>query len=412
LKKGGNNFSLVSQKDSISKFLHLDKFNKNKAISFFKGSNKSGENKSNLEVNKNIAKNTIQPTVPNQQNQQVAGKPIESAPKEEQESVSSMAQNLSSNIMGTTGLYESKAFNEAVINELMQSRLLEISSMKEKEKTNSLINTLKNELYRGVLDLIRDDPEFRKSFLIGFAQKEFGITASGGIGVGPLAGIGGGRNLADYSLSDLKNEIMEELKKNDGSKYGGSDTVEGIINSVGVESQISSKIVDRTVASIQNFLLNNLKIEGILKKNGANVAYVHLGDNFLNIKEGESLPKKFEGVNWYMKKINDSYITVAYSIFDGKTWKTHDLNIPFKISYVNNGNVPNYFLHSASSQDAVATRRGRSIVLPNQNEGQDQKPNIPDLRSLLGGQSINKGNTNRFPQRGSSSSITRSLGIR
>lgn len=384
LNKNKNNQAFFDmKKDKILSLFNKGKSSSNEKPSIFSGANEAPKSQE-VERKEEKAKSS-----------EVA--------KQEQEKIS---QDIVGNLSSGTGIYESKMFNEAVINELMQSRLLEISSMKEKQKTNSIVNTLRNELYRGILELVRDDPEFRKNFLIGFAQKEFGITAGGLGSVGPFSGLSANRNLSEYGFEDLKKEVMEELKKNEELKYG-SGTVEGVINSVGVESQISSKIMDRTISSIQNFLLSNLRIEGILKKDKGNVAYIHLGDSFLNIKEGESLPKKFEGVNWYMKKIKDDYITITYSLYDGKSWKTHDFNLPYKISYANNGDIPNYFVHSLTSKGDTYQRKGRSIVLPSQ---VNERGEMPNLKSLLKGQPNISGN--RFPNRGSSSSITRSLGIK
>ena len=289
LNKNKNNQAFFDmKKDKILSLFNKGKSSSNEKPSIFSGANEAPKSQE-VERKEEKAKSS-----------EVA--------KQEQEKIS---QDIVGNLSSGTGIYESKMFNEAVINELMQSRLLEISSMKEKQKTNSIVNTLRNELYRGILELVRDDPEFRKNFLIGFAQKEFGITAGGLGSVGPFSGLSANRNLSEYGFEDLKKEVMEELKKNEELKYG-SGTVEGVINSVGVESQISSKIMDRTISSIQNFLLSNLRIEGILKKDKGNVAYIHLGDSFLNIKEGESLPKKFEGVNWYMKNKRRLY---NYNIF-------------------------------------------------------------------------------------------------
>ena len=345
--------SISSQKDiDKSKLNQIELNNKNVSNKQDNNTVKNKDLKSNEQSKEIEVTNIITNEINEKQNKQMKDSSDtlpEIKPLKELKEFSLKKNIVDSPYANMESLFNTKEFNTALINEVMQSRLYEMVALREQQKMNSLINQLKTSLYTSLLDVIANDENIRKAFVLGFAEKELGIKLNDLNKIMDVQGIVAGKTSEEkekenqLNIDKLKKDILGAIKSTNVNQR--TDVASQALEQLELGSAISTEYIKKMNETVIDYLIKNVKLEGFFSKDNKHYAFIRIGKDYIEASNNTVLPKVFPDVNWYIQNINTNFVRFAYSIYDGSLWKnfTYDLPVSFAYSPEYANNVPNFY---------------------------------------------------------------------
>jgi hypothetical protein len=324
-------------------------------------------NKDNLD---NINKKTDSPPkeLDNKNSNQVTPASAKSLPEVSKKPTKNSNKDNSNAFLSTE-----KKYNEEIINEMMESRALEVFNLKQHNEIAKLAGGLRKNMYGSISDMLKEDEMLKKLMILGFIQKEFGLNLD------PNSYIALEKS---YNKEKGKDDLINKYK----DKLDNLDKLrEDIINEVtkqiqlsqqqDVSSQVASatgvkeadlQIVEKINSFVKNYLDQKLKISGVYKIGDSTHIYAELDNNFFELKKGSPLRSVGEYVSILVYDISDNYarflIDTKYKTANKKLFHA----VPLNVNYINTSyqpNAPNYYIKG--DQSDVKGSSSKSTPLAN-----------------------------------------------
>lgn len=300
-----------------------------------------------------------------------------------------LAKSNSTNIVDNPFLTTEKEYNESIINEMMESRALEISNLKQQNEIAQLAGSLRKNMYSSITDMLKEDEMLKRLMILGFIQREFGLN------IDPNSYIALEKTVKETSKKKEEESLLEKYK----SKLDNLDSLkEDILREVeqqltrqqskDVGSQIEAatgvkaadmEIVDKINDFVKNYLDQNLRISGIYKINNNVNIYAELEGSYLELEKGSILRKLGDYVNISVYNIDDKYAKFLIHSNYKTANKSIIHSIPLSFNSMNVGyqpSVPNYYLKEESTQANATNSSSSSTPVTSSN-------NISEISNLL-----------------------------